>query len=67
MKCNGMEISSGDLQVQWVDEMPQGMYLVNGYRGSRGYPQVASMAPWYRQTRHCEAHGKTPLAARGAG
>lgn len=42
------------------------MYLVNGYGGSSGYPEVASMAPGYCQARHCQAHGKTPLAARGA-
>ena len=42
------------------------IYLVNGYGGSSGYPEVASMAPGYCQARHCQAHGKTPLAARSA-
>ena len=41
-------------------------HLVNGYGGSSGYPEVAGMAPGHCQARHCQAHGKTPLAVRGA-
>lgn len=42
------------------------VHLMDGYAGSGCYPEVASMAPGHCQARHCQAHGKAPLAARGA-
>lgn len=65
----GVQVLSGDKQPAEGRSTETGyitVHLVNGYGGSSGYPEVASMAPGYCQARHCQAHGKTPLAARGA-